>query len=145
CYDSLKLRLYLAVGLLAVGVIMAILFFIFTPFNFTESLLAIAKNEGKHPPELHFMLFSMMGAFAILAMTVAGGEILPKILKPLTVIGEDALQAFIFHIFVIFVVYRYLLGYWNKVSYENALWLSLLLIFMTPLWIRLRVWMLKHL
>src|SRR5690606_17793126 len=75
--------------------------------NLEEALLAIAYNEGKHPPETAFMLFSMGGAFGILALALFGGATLAKTLRPIAIIGSDALKAFIFHIFVIFVLFRY--------------------------------------
>lgn len=109
-----------------------------------QELQAIAFNEGKHPPELLFMLFSMGGAFAILSAAIAGGEPLARWLKPVTIIGSDALKAFIFHIFVIFVLFRYLLGYWHEVSYNYALTLTLCLILATALWIKITTWVAAH-
>jgi len=115
-------------------------FYLIASGNLREWLVAIAKNEGKHPPDLEFMLFSLGGAFLVLALAFAGGNALARILRPITLIGKDALQAFICHIFVIFVFYRYLLGYWQKVSYEQALGLTALVILITALWIQSLVW-----
>ena len=103
-------------------------------------LVAIAHNAGKHPPELMFMLFSVGGALSILACTVFSGERLAAWLRPVTIIGQNALQAFIFHIFVIFIFFRYLLGYWHDVSYGFALTLTLFLIPATALWIQTYRW-----
>ena len=105
-----------------------------------EELVRIALNEGKHPPELDFSLFSVGGAFLLLAGALLGGNFLARALKPITIIGQDALQAFVFHIFVIFVFYRYLFGYWHQISYEHALALTGLLIGMTALWIKTVSW-----
>ena len=104
--------------------------------DMSGALDAIARNEGKHPPELLFMLFSLGGACALLGLTFLGGERLARGLRPITVIGSNALQAFIFHIAVIFIVFRYLLGYWHDVSYGFALTLAILLIPATALWIK---------
>lgn len=107
-------------------------------------MLAIARNEGKHPPELMFMLFSIGGACAMLSAAISGGQTLARWLKPLTIIGRDALGAFIFHIAVIFVGFRYLLGYWHETTYSHALVLTICLIFATALWLKLRDWVRAH-
>jgi fucose 4-O-acetylase-like acetyltransferase len=108
------------------------------------SLLAIAHNEGKHPPEIEFMLFSSAGALSLLGVSLIGGNRLARLLRPITVIGQNALQAFIFHIFVIFIFYRYLFGYWQSVSYEKALGLTLLLVILTAVWIKTVDWVGKR-
>jgi hypothetical protein len=116
--------------------------FLFISFpTLRADLLAIAKNEGKHPPELKFMLFSLGGAFLALAIAFAGGKVLAHALKPITLIGQDALQSFICHIFVIFVIYRYLLNYWHQVSYEQALGLTAAAMAVTALWIQVLHWL----
>ena len=81
------------------------------------------------------MLFSVGGALALLALAVAGGEFLARALRPIAVIGSDALMAFIVHISVIFVLFRETLGYYQTVSYERALVLTVLLIDATAAWI----------
>jgi hypothetical protein len=48
--------------------------------------------------------------------------------------------AFVFHVGVLFIVYRFLMDYWLKVPYEKALLLSVLLIFMTSAWIKVKRW-----
>jgi uncharacterized membrane protein len=116
-------------------------FYLTSSGSLQADLVAIAKNEGKHPPELKFMLFSLGGAFLSLAIAFAGGHLLARILRPITVIGQDALQAFICHIFVIFVFYRYLLDYWHNVTYEKALWLTAGVIAVTALWIQVLSWL----
>jgi predicted acyltransferase len=82
-----------------------------------------------------FMLFSVGGALLLLALAIAGGNALARLLRPITVIGSDALMAFIFHITVIFVLFRDVLGYLHTISYSYALSLTLLLIAATALWI----------
>jgi len=57
-------------------------------------------------------------------------------LKPITIIGSNSLQAFIFHIVAIFVGFRFLLGYEDSISYGYALTLTLGLVFATALWIK---------
>jgi hypothetical protein len=116
-------------------------FYLISSHGLGADLVAIAKNEGKHPPELKFMLFSLGGAFLALALSFAGGSLLAKLLRPITVIGKDALQAFVCHIFVIFVFYRYLLNYWHTVTYGKALWLTAVAIALTALWIQVLLWL----
>ncbi len=104
-------------------------------------LVSIARNEGKHPPVLEFMLFSIGGACLILALAFLGGRGLAKALRPVTVIGTNALQAFVAHILVICVFYRDLLGYWRTVSYPQALRLTLIVLVLTWLWIEVLRWL----
>jgi len=118
-------------------------FFLFSGQELPAELIAIAKNEGKHPPELTFMLFSLGGAFLILSLAFFGGRSLAAALRPITIIGKDALQAFICHIFVIFVFYRYLFDYWHNVTYTKALWLTAIVILLTALWIKALEWIKK--
>jgi len=133
-YRARRHSLIAAVTLLSIALF--ITFYLRTSENITSTLFAIAKNEGKHPPELQFMLFSMSGAFLILSVALLGGERLAKVFRPITVIGQNALQSFIFHIFVIFVIYRYLFNYWHNVSYNIALGLTGVLVLLTALWIK---------
>ncbi len=107
-------------------------------------LRAIALNAGKHPPELAFMLFSVGGALGILALVGLGGERLATILRPVTIIGQDALKAFVFHIVVIFLVLRYLLGYLGEVDYARALAMTLAVMAATVVWIRLTAWVARR-
>jgi hypothetical protein len=128
-------------GLFAAGSLtLWLVFYVSMPQELSAQLLSIAKNEGKHPPELPFMLFSIGGAFLILSVTLLGGERLAAWLRPITTIGKNALQAFIFHIFVIFIIFRYLLDYWHNISYMHALTLTVLLILATPVWIKTSSW-----
>lgn len=104
------------------------------------SLLAVAWNDGKHPPKVPFMLFSTGGALVILALCLLGGRQAATWLKPFTVIGSDALRAFIFHIVVIFLILRLLLGAWQVYSYPQVLGIGLVLIPLTAGWIALVRW-----
>lgn len=133
-----------AAALLTVSGIFFLSFYLQSTDTLPQSLMAIALNEGKHPPETGFMLFSIFGALLILAIGLIGGEKLAYWMKPITIIGRDSLQAFIFHIFVIFVFYRHLFGLWQKISYEQALTLTLVLLAMTAIWIKVRMWILKE-
>lgn len=140
-----RARKRLALGLAAVSAALFCMFLAFSgPDGLHEEFIAIAHNEGKHPPELMFMLFSLSGAFGLLAIAISGGARLARWLQPLTIIGRDALHAFIFHIAIIFVVFRYLLGYWHEVTYLNALALTLCLILATAIWLKLRAWVIAH-
>ncbi|MCF7220867.1 heparan-alpha-glucosaminide N-acetyltransferase domain-containing protein [Marilutibacter chinensis] len=139
CHASTRARLALAgtLALVAVGLLVA--FRVQAGAGLDDQLQAIARNAGKHPPELMFMLFSMGGAFGLLALSIAGGGWLARVLRPVTVIGSDALMAFVFHIVVIFVLFRDALGYLHDVSYGFALTLSLGLVLATAAWI----WLLR--
>lgn len=121
---------------LAISAACFALFLMTLPADLNAGLLAIALNEGKHPPEANFMFFSLGGAFLMLAISFFGGERLAKALAPFTLVGRNSLQSFVFHILVIFVFYRYLFDYWRSISYAHALSLTVLLIALTPLWIK---------
>lgn len=140
CYNERRTRRRLALSFFCVSLLLGSVFLLLGLSDLQGAFHDIALNEGKHPPELMFMLFSLSGAFGILAIATAGGERLADVLRPVTIIGSDALQAFIFHIFVIFVLVRYLWGYWHNISYENALIFTVCLIFATALWIKIQAW-----
>lgn len=142
--ETLIRRWRLAAGLLVMSALLFIAFVVQAGSDLASDIEAVARNQGKHPPELFFMLFSMGGAFLILGLSIGGGKLLSKVLLPFTIIGSNALQAFIFHIVVIFVGFRYLLGYWQDVEYEFALMLTLGLIVATAIWIRLVGWIQQH-
>ncbi|WP_301003767.1 acyltransferase family protein [Arsukibacterium sp.] len=137
CHGKLRWRLSLAGALLLVSSLLFLSLWWLASPELAQALALIAANVGKHPPDLPFMLFSMAGAFLIIGLCVAGGPLLSKVLYPLTVIGSNALQAFIFHIVVIFVGFRYLMGYWQNVEYHFVLMLTLGLILATAVWIKL--------
>ncbi|MGM0952983.1 MAG: heparan-alpha-glucosaminide N-acetyltransferase domain-containing protein [Pseudomonadota bacterium] len=140
CHNNGSRRMRLAGALLAVSGLLFAAFFMSAGQDWYDAVRAIAMNKGKHPPELMFMLFSKGGALALLAIAIAGGELMARLLAPITIIGSDARMAFIVHISVIFVVFRYLLGYWQSVDYHFALLLTIGLIFGTALWIKLTAW-----
>lgn len=131
-----RLRLRLIGGLGGAGALCALLYGALAWPEFQRSFYNLAYNVGKHPPQLEFMAFSMAGAFVILALALFGGRALAVLLKPITIIGSNSLQAFIFHIVVIFVGFRFLLGYEDSISYGHALTLTLGLVFATALWIK---------
>jgi hypothetical protein len=137
-YGDPRARMKLAGGIAAAAAALGVAFLAFAAdTDMQELLVGIARNEGKHPPGLLFMLFSMSGALGLLALALAGGEGLARALRPLTLIGSDALMAFVFHLMVIFVLFRGVLGYYGSVSYEFALVLTLILIAATAAWIQL--------
>lgn len=137
---SFQKRSLFALSLLLLSLVLFGFFYWVSKYDLSAVLLSIAMNEGKHPPELDFMLFSMGGAVLILSLSVFGGNLLSKIFFPFTWIGRDSLNSFIFHIFVIFVFYRYLFDYWQKVSYPFALQLTFLLFVLTAVWVRVKQW-----
>lgn len=143
-YWNLKWRSILAGALVGAGALMLFAFYWDARSGLYNELVLVAKNEGKHPPEIAFMLFSVGGALGLLGLSLFGGEHLARIVRPITTIGQNALQAFIFHIFVLFVFYRYLFDYWRNVSYGHALALTIALILMTAVWIKSTRFIQKH-
>lgn len=143
-YENPLTRRRLATALALASFSLFATFAAFGGSDLYQEMIAIAHNDGKHPPELMFMLFSLGGASGILAAALYGGATLARRLQPLTIIGRDALGAFIFHIAVIFVGFRYLLGYWHDTTYSHALVLTLCLIFATAFWLKLRDWVRAH-
>lgn len=99
--------------------------------DLSKYLLAISKNYGKHPPTHVFMSYSMGGALCILGTCVLTKNWLPRVLAPFTQIGTRSLFSFCFHIFVIFVIYRYFFGLRLKVSYGETMMLAIGLILTT--------------
>lgn len=141
CHGDTRRRFMLAGALAVVSLALFAVFLVWlAPPDLHETLVALAMNAGKHPPDLTFMTYSMAGALLLLALSIAGGRLLAMVLYPVWIIGTDALKAFVFHISVIFVVFRYLLGYWHSIDYSYALTLTCFLILGTALWIRVTAW-----
>lgn len=143
-YFQKNFRLKLS-GILAAS--SSILFSVFMMLYNQElysTFMALAQNHGKHPPELSFVLFSLSGAIGVLAFTFFIGERGAKWLAPFTLIGKDTLGAFIFHLTVLFIFYRLFFDLWLQVSYPEALALAALLIVLTAVWIKLKIWRKKH-
>lgn len=138
-------RLFLALCLGVAGALSLGAFFVLAGAAAQTELMAIARNAGKHPPETMFMLFSVGGALLFLALALAGGNLLAAALRPVTLIGTNALQAFVFHIVVIFIGLRMLLGYHDTTTYAHALTLTLILIAATSAWIALQAWLRRRL
>lgn len=136
--QRLKLRVVAGLGVASLAVASAFVF-VALP-DWSETLRSIAMNEGKHPPETKFTLFSLAGALSILTLALLGGRTLALILRPITIIGRNSLRSFVFHIAVIFIVYRYLLNLWRAVSYSEALALTALLIILTVAWVKISDW-----
>ena len=67
-------------------------------------------------------------ACVILALCLLGGERGAVWLRPITVIGSDALMAFSFHIVVIFLILRFLFEAWQVYAYPQVLGIGLALI-----------------
>lgn len=139
-YPRPRARRLLAAGLAAAGSLSLLVFVVLAREDFRGEIVAIAMNAGKHPPELKFMLYSVGGALLLLALAVLGGERIAHWLRPITIVGSDALKSFIFHIVVIFLGFRYLLGWFHTVDYEYALAWALALIPLTAAWISLTSW-----
>lgn len=140
CYSDPAKRWRLVMSLAGLGAALLAGFVALTLPSLDEALLAVAWNVGKHPPEVPFMLFSVGGALIILALCLLGGGRAAAWLKPFTLIGGDALRAFIFHIVVIFLVLRLLLSAWQVYSYPQVLGIGLALILLTAGWIALMRW-----
>ncbi len=141
-WTAWRARLLLAIA--GAGGVMLIVFFALAlaaeGTSVHAALMAVARNAGKHPPELAFMLFSLGGALVILALCLQGGGAAARWLRPLTLIGGDALKAFVFHIVVIFGVFRYLLEAWQVYDYPQVLSLGVALVLATAGWIALTRW-----
>ncbi|MBP5980030.1 MAG: OpgC domain-containing protein [Halomonas sp.] len=146
CYFTAQLRRRLVLSLLSVGALMVVAFygFAFAEGDAYAAMMAVANNVGKHPPGLQFTLFSLGGAFVLLALALAGGAMAAKALLPLTVVGSDALKAFIFHIVMIFLVLRFLLQGEGAYTYPQALGIGGLLILGAAAWIWLTRWIAAH-
>jgi hypothetical protein len=126
-----------AAGLAVAGTVMFVVFSLLVGSSWQEALFAIARNRGKHPPGLLFMLFSLGGASLLLAVALFGGNRLARRLSSVARIGAHPLPAFGFHIVVLFLVLRTTLGFFHSVSYEFALLLAVGLIVSTAAWIQL--------
>lgn len=134
-YHDARRRRWLSFAVMGCGALLLSAFFVAVAPAVDEHLHAVARNAGKHPPELLFMLFSVGGALVLLGLALLGGERAARALRPVTLIGSDALQAFIFHIAIIFLLFRGLLGLFHEVEYGVALTLTLILILATAGWI----------
>ncbi len=134
--DSAARRLLLATGTVLAGCLL-LAWFALRAGDLHAELVAIGRNDGKHPPGLLFSLFSVGGALVLLGLCIAGGNLLARVLRPVTVVGTDALMAFIVHITVIFALWRNTLDWFQAVSYTHALTASLVLVAVTALWIRI--------
>lgn len=137
CHASPGAKRRLVAALAALGGGMLLAFLALAGSGLQEALMAVAWNDGKHPPKPAFMLFSLGGALVILALCLLGGRVLARALRPLSVIGSDALQAFIFHIVVIFGIFRLLLEAWQVYAYPQVLGIGLALVVATAAWIAL--------
>ncbi|BBI53466.1 hypothetical protein HORIV_58870 [Vreelandella olivaria] len=75
CYFEPASRRRLVLILLGLGALMVAGFYglAFASGDVHAAMLAVAKNVGKHPPGLAFMLFSLGGALVLLALALAGG------------------------------------------------------------------------
>lgn len=140
CRERDTLRCRLVPVLAAVGAAMLLGFVVLSLPELDAALMAVARNAGKHPPGLAFMLFSLGGALLVLALCLAGGARAAAWLRPITVVGSDALAAFIFHIVVIFGVFRLLLEAWQAYGYPQVLGIGMALVPATAAWIALTRW-----
>ena len=137
-------RLVLSGVLGGMALLLSVAFLVLYDQQLYSTLEALAMNEGKHPPNVSFILFSLSGALGILAFAFLIGEKGAKWLSPFTLIGKNTLSAFIFHLTVLFIFYRLLFDLWLKVSYVEALGLSVLLLVMTAIWLMLKKWETNH-
>lgn len=125
----------LSLALILLGALRA-----FTGDNFYSVLAAIGRNWGKHPPNLEFTFFSLGGALGLLGFCLILPNGLVKLFFPLRAIGKTALSAFVIHIVVIFIFYRWVFGLRGQVSYPQALSLACFLVIMLAIisWTRER-------
>lgn len=112
----------------AVSVLLAIglgAFFMYltreSPEYRSEILMKISKNWGKHPPNLEFMTFSLFGAFSLLGLCMLVPGFLTIIFKPFSLIGREPFLCFNWHLILIFVGFRYLLGLRWQVTYGETI------------------------
>ncbi|MBA2778495.1 acyltransferase family protein [Billgrantia kenyensis] len=143
-YAEPATRRRLVAWLLGAGAVFLVAFLAMSVPDVYDALMAVAWNRGKHPPEVPFMLFSAGGALVILALCLLGSNRAAAWLRPLTLIGSDALRAFVFHIVVIFLVFRLLLEAWQVYSYPQVLGIGSALILATAGWIALLRWFREH-
>jgi hypothetical protein len=113
--------LSLAQALVLAGLATLALFYLLYEKRLDKVFVGIAKNSGKHPPEMAFMTFSVGGAALMLGLILAVPPALAPLLYPLRVLGRESLFCVVAHILIIFVGYRYLLGLRRDVTYEQAL------------------------
>lgn len=114
-------------GLLAIplGCFSWIAFMLIYGDNLPATLLKLAHNWGKHPPNAPFLLYSMGGALILLGCCLLLKGAVTRLFTPFLVIGRESLFAFNFHIVFIWVGYRYLFGLQGHVTYLQSLWLTL--------------------
>lgn len=143
-YYHARGRLFITGSLAAGAIVLSGIFIGLYGQELHATFYALAENKGKHPPELPFILFSLAGALGVTAFSLLIGEKGAKWLAPITLIGKDTLTAFVFHLTVLFVFYRFLFDLWLQVSYIEALGLTALLIVMTAVWIQLNFWRKKY-
>ncbi|MEQ1875688.1 MAG: serine hydrolase [Bdellovibrionia bacterium] len=122
---------YIALLTLLIGAGLMAHFYTLAEGDLYNTLYNIGKNQGKHPPTMVFMSFSLGGALCILGVTFLFGRWLPKLLRPITVMGESPLFSFYFHIIVIFIFFRDIYGLHHKTTYEVSWWLTGALLLMT--------------
>jgi len=117
----------LSQALWALGTVLLVSFFIEYRVMLDGLFLAMAKNYGKHPPNLPFMMVSLGGAMVLLGTFLrARGRVAGWVLGPLAVLGRDALFCFNAHILIIFLGYRSFYGLRHQVTYEQAVALTVL-------------------
>lgn len=88
------------------------------------TLRMLAKNWGKHPPELVFLLWSSGGALLLLGFFLLLRGPALSLFRPFTIIGRESLFSFNLHIILVFVGVRYLLDLRRSVTYEQALMIT---------------------
>lgn len=112
-------------ALLAVGVAALATFFAMHWEELGKVTLALAKNWGKHPPNLPFLLWSVGGAALVLGLLLRLEAAGRRPLAWLEHLGRESLLCFNLHILVIFLLFRGAFGLRHEVSYGEALGLTL--------------------
>jgi peptidoglycan/LPS O-acetylase OafA/YrhL len=125
---------------MTLGLLVANVFVFMHLEDFGEVVFSLAKNEGKHPPNLDFMLYANGGALIIfgLMLLVRGPWLI--VVKPFSIIGRESLLCFNFHIIFIFVVYRYYGNLRHNVTYSQALFLTLIVFVLAIAAAQLNTW-----
>lgn len=111
--------------LIALGVAALSTFFVAYRDEFGNMTAALAKNWGKHPPNLAFLLWSAGGAALVLGLLLrleAAGLRSPAWLE---ILGREPLLSFNVHILVVFLIFRGAFGLRHEVTYAGALGLTL--------------------
>jgi uncharacterized membrane protein len=126
CADPLARRREVGRALLALGAAALCTFFAVYRQDLGDVTRALAKNWGKHPPNVAFLLWSAGGAAVVLGLLLRLEKEGMRPLLWLELLGRESLLCFNAHILIIFLLFRNAFGLRHAVSYGEALGLTLL-------------------